>query len=169
MVGEIGCTLFVIVKRFFFAAIVGVDEAVEVDVAGDFDAEADRLVGMLFILVDAPAVAAVRLGDGGRVTSSLTVVDVKTVNEGAVDSIASDDNGEEFELLLMVRNDDDVDVVVMDDETGLLIIKRGVGFVTMGFVFVVVVVDIEFVCDGKFGGVELPDDESMSEMEFERS
>jgi hypothetical protein len=37
-----------------------------------------------------------------------------------------------------------LDVVVIDDETGLLIIKRGVGLVTIG-VGLVVVVEIELV------------------------
>jgi hypothetical protein len=100
------------------------------------------------------------------VISSFTVADVRTVNDGADDNIAKDDNGDELELLLIVKNDDDVEVVVMDDETGLLMIKRGVGLVTMGFGLVVVVVVIELVCVGKIGGVELPDDERMSEIEF---
>jgi hypothetical protein len=95
------------------------------------------------VLVD--ELVVVRLGDDGRILSSLTVVDVKTVNDGADDSIAKDDNGEELELLFIVKNDDEVDVVVIVDETGLLIIKRGVGLVTIEFGFVVVVVEIELV------------------------
>jgi hypothetical protein len=139
--------------------------------AGDFDDdEADRLFGILFVLVDALVVAVVRFGDGGRVTSSLTVADVNTVNDGADDNIAKDDNGEEFELLFIVKNDEDGDVVVIDDETGLLIIKRGVGLVTIGLVFVVVVVlDIELVCVGNIGGVELPEEDKISEIEIKRS
>jgi len=86
----------------------------------------------------------VRLGDGGRLTSSLTFVDVRTVNDGADDNIAKDDKGDELELLLMVKKDEELDVVVIDDETGLLIIKRGVGLVTIG-VGLVVVVEIELV------------------------
>ncbi len=132
--------------------------------AGDFDVEADRFVGILFVLVD--VLVIVLFGDGGRVISSFTVADVRTVNDGADDNIAKDDNGDELELLLIVKNDDDVELVVMDDETGLLMIKRGVGLVTMGFGLVVVVVVIELVCVGKIGGVELPEDERMSEIEF---
>lgn len=114
------------------------------------DVEAARLFGITFVLVDAlvdVVVVVVRFGDGGRVISSFVVADVNTVNEGVDDNMAKDDNGDEFELLFIVKNDDDVDVVVIDDETGLLIIKRGVGFVTIGFVGVdaVVVVDIELV------------------------
>ena len=44
-----------------------------------------------------------------------------------------------------------------DGETALLMITR-VGFETIGVVF-----------DGKIGGVELPDEERMSEIEFVRS
>jgi hypothetical protein len=125
MDGDIGCMLFVSVKRFFFGTVV----------AGDFDVEADRLLGILFVLVDAVA----RFGEGGRMGSSFVAVDdVNIVNDGADDdNIARDDNGEEFELLLIVKKEDDV--VVIDDETGLFIIKRGVGFVRMEFVFVGVV------------------------------
>jgi hypothetical protein len=75
----------------------------------------------------------------------LTGADVNTVNDGAVDNIAKDDKGDEFELLLIVKNDEEFDVVVIDDETGLLIIKRGVGLVTIGFVLAVVVLGIELV------------------------
>jgi len=161
IVGDIDCTLFVIVKRFFFGIFV-----VVVVAAGDFDVDANRLFEILFVLVD--VLVIVRFGDGGRIVSSLTVVEVNTVNDGADDNIAKDDNGDEFELLFIVKNDDEVDVVVIDDETGLLIIKRGVGLVTIGFGFVVVVV-IELVCVGNIGGVELPDDERISEIEFNRS
>lgn len=163
-VGDIDWTLLVSVKRFFLVAVV----------AGDLDVEAARLFGITFVLVDAlvdVVVVVVRFGDGGRVISSFVVADVNTVNEGVDDNMAKDDNGDEFELLFIVKNDDDVDVVVIDDETGLLIIKRGVGFVTIGFVGVdaVVVVDIELVWVENMGGVELPDDDRMSEMEFVRS
>ena len=119
-------------KRFFFVAVV----------AGDFVADADRLVGRLFILVD--VLAIVRFGEGGRTISSLTFVDVRTANDGADESIARDDSGDEFELLLMVKNDEEFGVVLIDDETGLLMIKRGVGFVTIGF-GLVVVVEMELV------------------------
>lgn len=153
MVGEIACTLLVIVKRFFFVAVV----------AGDFDVEAERLFGMLFVLVD--ELVIVRLGEGGRMTSSFTVVEVRTVMDGADESIARDVRGE---VLLMVRNEEDVDVVVREDETGLLMIRRGVGVVMIGLGligtvggFTGAVVDI--------GGVELPDEERISEMEFDRS
>lgn len=54
-------------------------------------------------------------------------------------------------------NDDGV--ALIDDETGLLIIKR-VGFETIGVV-------VGFV--GNIGGVALPDDDKISEIEFERS
>ena len=48
-------------------------------------------------------------------------------------------------------------------------IKRGVGLVTMGFGLVVVVVGIG-TCSwvGNIGGVELPDEERISEMELDR-
>jgi hypothetical protein len=101
------------------------------------DAEADRLFGILFVLID--VLVIVRFGDGGRMISSLTVVDVRTANDGTDESIARDDNGEELELLLMVKKDEEFGVVVIDDETGLLMIKRGVGLVTIGFGLVVVV------------------------------
>lgn len=123
-------------------------------------------MGILFILVD--VLVIVRLGDGGRVTSSLTFVDVRTVNDGADDNIAKDDKGDELELLLMVKKDEEFDVVVIDDETGLLIIKRGVGLVTIG-VGLVVVVEIELVWVGNIGGVALPEEERISDMEFDRS
>lgn len=123
-------------------------------------------MGILFILVD--VLVIVRLGDGGRVTSSLTFVDVRTVNDGADDNIAKDDKGDELELLLMVKKDEELDVVVIDDETGLLIIKRGVGLVTIG-VGLVVVVEIELVWVGNIGGVALPEEERISDMEFDRS
>ena len=98
-------------------------------------------------------------------TSSFTVVEVRTVMDGADESIARDVRGE---VLLMVRNEEDVDVVVREDETGLLMIRRGVGVVMIGLGligtvggFTGAVVDI--------GGVELPDEERISEMEFDRS
>ncbi len=99
----------------------------------------------------------------------MTGADVNTVNDGAVDNIAKDDKGDEFELLLIVKNDEEFDVVVIDDETGLLIIKRGVGLVTIGFVLAVVVLGIELVWGGNIGGVELPDDERISDIEINRS
>lgn len=168
MVGEMGWMLFVIVKRFFFAAMAGVDGEFVLAVAGDFEVDADRLFETWLALVDALLLAvAVRFGEGGRVTSSLTVVDVSTVKDGAVESMASEDSGEEFELLLMVRKDEDVDVVVIDEETGLLMIRRGVVLATSGLP--VDVLETELACAGKFGGVELPDEERMSEMELERS
>lgn len=189
IVGDIGWTLFVIVKRFFFAEVAGVVVVVAVVddddddvVAGDFDVDADRFVGRLFVFIDVlllVVLVIVRFGDGGRIASSLICVDVRTVNDGADDNIAKDDNGDEFELLFIVKNDgDDVDVVVIVDETGLLIIKRGVGFVTIVFVFVVVDVvvgsgieegTIELVCEGNIGGVELPDDDKISDIELDRS
>ena len=64
-------------------------------------------------------VGVVRFGDGGRGISSLIVVDVNTVNDGADDNMAKDDNGDELELLLIVKNDEEVDVVVSDDENGI--------------------------------------------------
>ena len=123
------------------------------------------------MLVDALVVDVVdvRFGDGGRATSSLTVVDVNTVNDGADDNIAKDDNGDEFELLFIVKKDEEVDVVVIDDETGLLIIKRGVGLVTIGFGVVVVVVGFKLVWVENIGGVELPEDDKISEIAFKRS
>ncbi len=121
------------------------------------------------MLVDA-IVVDVRFGDGGRATSSLTVDDVNTVNDGADDSIAKDDNGDAFELLFIVKKDEEVDVVVIDDETGLLIIKRGVGLVTIGFGVVVVgVVGFKLVWVENIGGVELPEDDKISEIAFKRS
>jgi hypothetical protein len=50
-----------------------------------------------------------------------------------------------------------------------LIIKRGVGLVTIGFVLAVVVLGIELVWGGNIGGVELPDDERISDIEINRS
>lgn len=140
MVGEIVWMLFVRVNRFFLVVVV-----VLVEGAGDFDVDADRFVGRFVI---------VRLGETGRGSSSLTAADVSTVIDG-VDEII--ERPVEFELLLIVRNDDDdVGVVVMVDGTGLLMIRRGVG--------------VDVGCwEMNIGDVELPDDERMSEMEFERS
>ena len=109
MVGETVWMLFVRVSRFFLVVVVLVEGA------GDFEVDADRFVGRLVI---------VRLGETGRGSSSLTAADVSTVIDG-VDEII--ERPVEFELLLIVRNDDDVGVVVIVDGTGLLMIRRGVG------------------------------------------
>ena len=109
MVGETVWMLFVRVSRFFLVVVVLVGGA------GDFEVDADRFVGRLVI---------VRLGETGRGSSSLTAADVSTVIDG-VDEII--ERPVEFELLLIVRNDDDVGVVVIVDGTGLLMIRRGVG------------------------------------------
>lgn len=145
------------VRRFFFAAVV----------AGDFDVEADRLLGRLFVLVDELVIG--RLGEGGRTASSLTVVEVRTVKEGADESIAREDNGDELEVLLIVKNEDEVGVVVIEDETGLLMIKRGVGVVTMGLGLVAMGGGLDDAGVGNIGGVELPEEERISEIEFDRS
>lgn len=64
-------------------------------------------------------------------------------------------------LLIVTNGDVEEDGVLSDDATGLLMIKR-VGFETVGVLLL-----LGFV--GKLGGVELPDDERISEMELERS
>lgn len=156
ILGEIAWTLLVIVKRFFFVAVL----------AGDFDVDAERLFGRLFVLVDELIIG--RLGDGGRMTSSFTVVEVRTVKDGADESIARDDRGDELEVLLMVRNDDEVDVVVTEEETELLMIKRGVGVVTIGLGLVGIGGGLTGIVV-EIGGVELPDEERISEIEFDRS
>ena len=142
IVGEMDWTLLVIVRRFFLAAV-----GVLVLVAGDFDAEIDRLFEMIFVLVDELVVPVVfvRFGDGGRACSSLTAAEVSTVNVGADERRAKEDNGEELQLLLLliVKNEDDV--VVMDDETGLLMMRRGVGFETMEVLPVVGLAEMELV------------------------
>lgn len=135
--------------------------------AGDFDVEADRLLGILFVLVDELVMG--RLGDGGRTTSSLTVVEVRTVKEGADESIAREDRGDELEVLLIVKNEEEVGVVEIVEETGLLMIKRGVGLVTIGLGLVATEGGLVGVGVGKIGGVELPEEERISEMEFNRS
>ena len=145
IVGDMDWTLLVIVRRFFLVAV-----GVVVLVAGDFDAEIDRLLEMIFVLVDelVEPVVFVRLGDGGRVCSSLIVAEVSTVNVGADERRANEDNGEELQLLLLlllliVKNEDEV--VVMDDETGLLMMRRGVGLETMEVLPVVGLAEIELV------------------------
>ncbi|CAF3020678.1 unnamed protein product [Rotaria sp. Silwood2] len=53
--------------------------------------------------------------------------------------INDDDHVDESQSLLIVKNDDQVDIVVMDDDdTGLSVIKRDVGLVTIVFALVVV-------------------------------
>lgn len=116
-----------------------------VDGAGDLDVDADRLAGIFVVIV--------RFGETGRGSSSLTDVDVRTVIDGAEEI----KRGVEFEVLFIVKSDDD-GVVEIVDETGLFIIKRGVGLVTIGV-----------GCGANIGGVELPDDERISEIEFGRS
>lgn len=101
-----------------------------VDGPGDLDVDADRLVGTFDVLV-----VIVRFGETGREISSLTDVDVRTVIDGVDEIIDNEEIGVEFELLLLlliVKNDDDVGVVEIVDETGLLMIRRGVGLVTSG-------------------------------------
>lgn len=174
VVGEIGWDVFVIGKRLRFVGTVG-----GLTLAGDFDAEddeveIDRLVGMLTLVVAIVVglggmigvvaeglTMGSRLGDVGRVISSLIVVagEPRTVKDGAEERRAKDERGDALLFgLLIVMNDDGV--VLSDDETGLLMIKR-VGFETIG------VVDVVFV--GNIGGVELPDDERISEIELVRS
>ncbi|CAF0902831.1 unnamed protein product [Rotaria sordida] len=61
-----------------------------------------------------------------------------TVNDDTHDKRTKDDHVDESQSLLIVKNDDQVDIVVMDDDTGLSVIKRDVGLVTIVFVLVVV-------------------------------
>ena len=158
IVGDIDWLVLVIIKRFFFAVVAVV--------VNDFDDEADRLLELVFVLV-----VVVRFGDDGCEDSSLivAVVGVKTGNDVTDEGVAKDNKGDEFVLLFIVKNDDEAGVVVTDDVAILLIIKRVVGLVTVGFVLVVVVVTIEFVWVENVDGVELSDDDKISEIEFARS
>ena len=130
--------------RRFFPGGAGTDVADEFTIVVVFDEVNERFVARfvpaveLLEFVVVVVVVVGRLGDGGRIGSSLIGVGVNTVNDGAGDSNANDVRPDEFmllaELLLLVRNV--VDGVVIDDETVLLIIKRDVEFVTMDVVLV---------------------------------
>jgi hypothetical protein len=95
-------------------------------IPGDFDDGIDRLCKFIADVVVVAAAAAVRFGDNGWEISSLIFED-RTVND---------------------------EEVGIDDDTVLLIIKRGGGFETTGCI----------------GGVEVPDeDNKISVIEFIRS
>lgn len=102
-----------------------------------------------FDVTDAVAFPVVRFGEAGLTGSSFMVVGVKTVNDDAGDAKLKEDFGEELALLvllalglLIVKKGEGG--VLIDVETGLLIINRGVGFVTTGVGFV----GIELVTTG---------------------